>query len=397
MDRSAPILLWLVVAWCSTLASAAPLTPEALDQSIELGRGFLLNTQRPDGSFVYETDAVNGADLGTRHAVREMGGLWGIALLHRRAPSPGTAAAIARSLKLQDLYARRTAAGGRYLTEPGAREWKTNCVALYALTLLDFLATDADGTDAALRKKCQANLADSVKFLMSLRQGGGRFASTYWCADGRGAQVPNPYADGETLLALVRYAKEHAPDDAALRDAVLESAAMMYGTYVRAPLRADPLSAETSAFYQWGSMAFYELYTAGWPGTQPYAARTIAMARWMTDVHGVLKRPGNTGHAYEGLAVAWELARLTNDTKNQKHIGDTIEKGLARLLTWQAGSPLAGEAVPKTFGRTPKSRGGIVSQPGDPRIRVDTVQHQLHAMMLARWLLLRPEEAADGR
>jgi hypothetical protein len=319
-----------------------------------------------------------------------------VALLHRRHPTPETGNAIIKSLKVQDGFARRTARGGRYLTEPAAPEWTTNAVALHALALLDFLAADYD-LDSALREKARRDLADEVKFLVSLRLGSGRFYSTYRTADGGGMGTPTPYADGEVLLALARVAKEEGGDPS-LRDTVLESAACMYGEYVRSALRADPDSEQSRAFYQWGSMAFYELYTSGWPGTQPYAARTIAMARWMTDVQDINRREGNAGYAFEGLAVAWELARLTKDQKNQQHIGAAIEQGLSKLLTWQIGSPVAGGAVPAAFLRSPKARGGVVSLPGEPLIRIDMVQHQMHATMLARWFMFRSEEAAaDGR
>ena len=125
----------------SPQAPAAPRAPvptprglsaEALDRSIALGREYLLNCQRPDGSFIYEMDAITGADLATRNAVREMGGLWAIAALHRQNPTPETLTAITRALRQQDGFARRTAAGGRYPCEPAAREWTTNAVALYA-------------------------------------------------------------------------------------------------------------------------------------------------------------------------------------------------------------------------------------------------------------------------
>jgi hypothetical protein len=269
-------------------------------------------------------------------------------------------------------------------------------MAIYVLALQDFLAAGGE-LDDTVRTGLQRDLADAVKFLVSLRLPGGRFYAKYRCADGRGAGTPTPYADGECLLALARAAKEEAT--AALRDIVLESAAVMYGEYVRSALRADPQSDDAKAFYQWGSMAFYELYTAGWPGTQPYAARTIVMARWMIDVAGLADKTGNNGYAFEGIAVAWELARLTNDKKNQKHIGGAIEKVFPKLMSWQIGSPWSGAAVPKSFLKNPAPRGGVLSVPADPRLRIDTTQHQMHAAMLIRWFLFRPSDAAaaDGR
>jgi UDP-N-acetylmuramoyl-tripeptide--D-alanyl-D-alanine ligase len=394
----ASLLLCTPAAAAQRAAASAPEAPptagrlsaEDLDRSLALGRQYLLNVQQPNGSFAYEFDAVAGAELRTRHAVREMGGLWAVATIHRQAPAPETAAAILKALKHYDGLARHTPSGGRYLCEPGAREGVTNTVALYALALQDFLGADFE-LPPAVRARHERDLAGTIRFLVSLRMGGGRFYSGYWCRDGRGVGTPGPYSDGETLLAIVRAAKADGADPA-LRDVALESAAIMYAMYVRSALQDDPHSDLTKGFYQWGSLAFYELYTSGWPHTGPYAARTIALARWVLDVHKVLDRSHNAGYAFEGLAVAWELARLTGDRTNQDYIAAAIDKGLAKLLTWQVGSPMAGDAVPPTFRKSKRAIGGVVSAPGDSRLRIDTTQHQMHATLLVRWLMFRRDE-----
>ena len=229
----------------SSASRAAELDPKTLDGSLDLLREYLLNAQRADGSFVYEFDAARGVDTRTRQAVREISGLWGLTLLHRRSPTPQTAAAVVKSLKFYDTHAKRTPAGGRYFCEAGAREWTTNYLALHVMALSEFLGTDHE-IDPALRKKLETDRADEVKFLMSLRGGTGRFSGTYRCADGRGASAPTSYADGEALLALVRVAKETG--DESLRDAVLTSAASMYAEYVRSALRADPASKDAHRF-----------------------------------------------------------------------------------------------------------------------------------------------------
>jgi hypothetical protein len=398
--RLISILALLVCPLSAATARAAPSTgprllgADELDRSLELGRQFLLNCQRPDGSFIFELDAVRGVDRGTRHAAREMNGLWALALFHRRDPAPQTAVAIAKALKLQDTYAKRTGSGGRYVHEPDAREWLTSTMATYLLALQDFLAAEGE-IDPEFRDKCQRDLADGVKFLLSLRLRGGRFSSLYRCSDGVGTSTPTPSADGEALLVLVRAAKDD-PTNVTLRDAALESAAVMYGEYVRAALRGDPHSELTRAFYRPGSLAFYELYTSEWPGTQPYAARTITMAQWMIGVQDVVNWNGNPSSAFQGLAVAWALARLTNDVKNQQHIGTAIDRGLARLMTWQVGSPLASSRL-LLEPPSPKARGGVLAAAQNPHLFIDTTADQMHATMLARWLLFRPDEAADGR
>jgi UDP-N-acetylmuramoyl-tripeptide--D-alanyl-D-alanine ligase len=393
------------VAFGASPASAVPaperaggprLDAESLDRSLALGRTFLLNAQRADGSFAYEVHAERGTDLGTRFATREMGGLWALACYHRQQPTPETAKAILKAFDFHAGHAKRTPAAELYLCEAVAPEGSTNVMAIYVLALQDFLAAD-QALDATRRTRLERDLADAVKFLVSLRLPGGRFYAGYRCGDGRGTGTPTPYADGECLLALARAAK--AEGNAPLRDVVLESAAVMYGEYVRSALRADPKSEDAKAFYQWGSMSFYELYTAGWPGTQPYAARTVVMARWMIDVNGIADAGGNNGYAFEGLAVAWELARLTNDVKSQRHIAGAMEKVFPRLMSWQIGFSSPGGAVPKSFLANPAPRGGVLGKPADPRLRIDVTQHQMHAAMLIRQFLFPrtpPDAAAAG-
>ena len=109
--------------------------------------------------------------------------------------------------------------------------------------------------------RSERDLADGVKFLVSLRLPGGRFArglplSPTAAAPGRRTLTP-------TARSSSRSPAPPRPTTPTPRSAtlVLESAAVMYGEYVRAALRIDPDSENTKGFYQWGSMAFYELYT----------------------------------------------------------------------------------------------------------------------------------------
>ena len=38
----------------------------------------------------------------------------------------------------------------------------------------------------------------------------------------------------------------------------------------------------------------------------------------------------------------------------------------------------------------------MLSEPDDPRLRIDMTQHQMHATLLIRWLLFRGDDAADA-
>jgi hypothetical protein len=382
--------LVLFVGVLSTPAHAA-LDAKALDQSLALGRQFLMNCQRPDGSFIHEMDAASGKDLGTRYATREMGGLWALAVLHRHTPTKQSANAVLKSLNYFGGQARRTPTGERYLCEPTAKEGATSTMATHVLAMIDFLAADYE-LDPAVRTTHERNLGDSIKFLLTMRRPGGLFFPTYRCADGRGTGTPSPDSDGASLLALVRAAKQDG--DEALRDVVLESAGVMYGEYVKTALRANPNSEPATAFYPWGANAFYELYTSGWTGTQPYAARVIVMARWMIDVRHVVERGTSAGHALQGLAVAWELARLTNDRKNQLYLAVAIEKALSNAMNSQIGLRSSSATIPATFLVAKNVRGGVLSKESDPRLRIDVSQHQVQTTLFVRRLMFKPAEAA---
>ena len=150
------------------------------------------------------------------------------------------------------------------------------------------------------------------------------------------------------------------------------------------PSLRNPDSDLTRGFYQWGSMAFYEIYTTDWRGVEQYANRTIDLAYWMIDVHRTLERRKNTAYAYEGLITAWELARLTNNHQARNKIGQVINKGLYKLISWQIGGPIPNKYLHKHNTSNPKAIGGVMNSKSNPKLRIDVTQHQMHALILAR-------------
>ena len=85
----------------SQLAASEPLPPltrEVLDESLTLGRRFLLASQLPSGLFRYRVDCLTGETLPEQSAVRQAGALWGLALLHHDQPTDETRAAVLRGL-----------------------------------------------------------------------------------------------------------------------------------------------------------------------------------------------------------------------------------------------------------------------------------------------------------
>lgn len=354
---------------------------EALDRAIQMNLEYMLNNQNEAGNFTYAYDFALKRESGDDSSVRQAGALWGLALIHRRTPSERTASAIRKGL---GFFERASVErdGKRFIRYPGENEVKTGTVALMSLAIIEFLRSGTSEEPAHRRE-----LEQYLEFLVSLRAPQGLFYGTGGLEDGKGAGDPSPYSDGETLLALVKAAKYLGMSR--YRDVAAASAEAMYAEHVVAALKRHPDSDQTKGFYQWGSMAFYELATSGWPDVAQYARRVIDLAYWMIDVHRTLERPRNTGYAYEGIAHAWELARLTNDHAAMAKIDSVIQRGLGRLLSWQVGSPLQNEYLRFHATRDPKAVGGVMNGAADPVLRIDVTQHQAHATMLVREFLYR--------
>lgn len=360
------------------------LTRDILDRSLELGRKFLLVNQRPEGNFTYEYDFVQRTLPPNDNSVRQAGALWGLGLINQDAPSVETVDAIVKGLAYFDRLSKETPDGRRYVVDPGGQTGATGEIALVALAIVEFLRSDQH---PELHAGYKTELDHYLRFLLSLRMPNGQFHESFAVADGHGIGSSSPYSDGEVLLALVKATKYLAYP--AVRSDLLESAESMYVNNVVEALKANPDSDTTKGFYQWGSMSFYEIYTAGWPGAEPYARRTIEMAHWMIDVHRVQARTRNTGYAFEGLASAWELARLTGDRAAMDKFGRAVNAGLYNLTSWQVGGPLENPFLVRHRTDDMLALGGVMNGQDDPVLRIDVTQHQMHAVILARRFIYR--------
>lgn len=389
MSRRSGPRVWLALSvaialvWVSPTGGAkAPeptLSRATLDRSLELGRAYLLNNQRPEGNFIYQYHILGKRFLGGDSEVRQAGALWGLALIHQDLPTVETREAILEGLAFFHRHSEVTEDGRRYVVYPDSGSGSTGTVALVALTLIDLLRAD---DDLEGREELESELDQYLEFLLSLRRADGHFYGGYSHTEGLPMGEPSPYFDGESLLALTKAAKYL--ERSALRPLTVESAASMYERWVDFALIEDPDSPLTKGFYQWGSMSYYELYTSKWPGTEVWADRVIDLAYWMIDVHRTLERRRNTAYAYEGIITAWEVARLTGNEEAQKKLGEVIAEGLTKLTSWQVGGPL-----PNPFFGARKitdrlAVGGVMNAADDPLLRIDVTQHQMHAVLLAR-------------
>ena len=355
-----------------------------LDRSLELGRGFALNSQTPEGNFVYQYDFVKGAKVGAGEEVGQAGALWSLAFMHLEEPTQETARAVMRGLDFFRRYSARTEDGRRYVVYPGSGVGRTGAVALLALALVEFLRADRDIAD---RQAYERELDEYIRFLCFLRMPDGHFAESYdvkWAVPAGGR---SPFCDGEALLLMVKAARYVG--HAELKALALQSAEQMYWDWFTRPVSEDPQSDDAKAFYQWGSMAFYEIYTSGWAGVERYAERAIQMAYSTIDQQRLLAEERNAGGAFEGLAVAWELARLAGRQDAMDKIGRAIDTGLARLITWQVGGPTPNDYLRAHPTTDRLAVGGVMSAPTDPVLRIDVTMHQMHATILARQFIYR--------
>lgn len=362
-----------------------PLTREILNESLQLGSNFLLENQKPEGNFEYEYNFKTKEYIEDDNQVRQAGALWGVSLLHAENPSEETEEALKKGLAFFRNHSQETNFGGRFIVYPGDSQGSTGTIALVSLALIEWLKSDESIEN---RAQYEADLSEYLSFLRSLRMENGQFFSRFQHKNGSGVGNPSPYFDGEALLALTKAAK-YMNDSERIPD-IMDSAEAMYTQNVTLALQKDKDSNTTKGFYQWGSMAFYEIFTAKWEGSEPYAKRTIEMAYWMIDTHKILQKTRNTAYAYEGIISAYELAYLTKDTKAQEYFQNVIETGLQKLTSWQVGNSLENSYLKANVDTTDqKAIGGIMNSKDEPTLRIDVTQHQMHAVLLAREFLWR--------
>jgi hypothetical protein len=353
------------------------LNAKILDKSFEKGRLFLLNNQTLAGNFNYEYNFVDKTINPEVSQVRQAGALWGLILVHQHKPTPETKEAILKGFQFCIDNTLQFDSIKKVFAYPGETSGKTGTQALYTLALIDFLRIEKSLDN---QQELEDLLNGYIQFLLSLRNDDLHFSPIYSFHAKYVNQGNSPYFDGETLLALAKAAKYAGYCH--LKDIILESAEAMYQTYVVEARKIDEDSDQTKGFYQWSSMAFYEIYTAGWDDR--YAERIIDLAYWMIDTHKTLMRSKNTAYAHEGMIHAWEIARLTGNEKAQKKIGRVIDKGLYKLTTWQVNGPKENLYLKTKFGDDPLATGGIMNYCCDKNLRIDVTQHQMHAVKVAR-------------
>jgi len=144
-------------------------------------------------------------------------------------------------------------------------------------------------------------------------------------------------------------------------------------------------SDSTKGFYQWSSMLYYEYYDAGWKNAQVFGDYVVMLAHWMIHTHDVMGRPKNTGYAYEGIVSAYMVAKNRDHQEAMNDLEYTIDRGLYQLTSWQVGGPLASENpfLVKHATTEKIAIGGCMNAKNEAPLRIDTTQHQMHAVVMA--------------
>ena len=357
------------------------LTRADLDRSLELGTQFLINHQKIDGHFTYEYDWINKVYTQSDSPVRQAGAMWGLALIYRDQPSLKVKDAVEKAMGFFYRHSKITTDGRRYVVYPGNSIGHTGTVALCTLAYIEYLRVPSSNVDFEKRKYYLQYLGEYLEFLVKAQTQEGLW-HRYYDAEGRSFGAPSPYYDGESLLALVKAAKYMGYQE--LQPIVIKAADIGYNRNIQEALQVDPDSRITKGYYQWSSMAFFELATSGWGDTEKYGDYVINLADWMIDEHKTLWRTRNTAYAYEGIVYAYQLAVADSDDHHIGKFACVIDTGLMKLTSWQVGSPLANWFIRRHPTQNPYAVGGIQNHAFESLLRIDVTQHQMHAVILAR-------------
>jgi hypothetical protein len=358
------------------------LTRAVLDRSLELGTQFMLAHQKPEGNFDYEYDWRKRTQSKGDNQVRQVGALWGLTLMYQDHPSKELQAAIEKGLGYFAENSRLSPSGGRCVVYPGDDKGATGTVALMALSLIDYLRGLEAHQPGAQVERYKATLGQYLKQLVDGVNPLGLWFGSYRNEDCSPFGAHSPYSDGEALLALVKAAKYLGHRE--LQATIRRTADAGHLRNIERALQKDRDSDTTKGYYQWSSMAFFELATSGWPNTEHYGDYVLKLANWMIDVHKTLTRTRNTAYAYEGIIHAYELARRRKDSALVRKLGCVIDIGLEHLISWQVGGPLATARTSGPGSEERLARGGIQNSASEPGLRIDVTQHQMHATILAR-------------
>jgi hypothetical protein len=366
------------------------LNRDILSESLRLGCTNIALNQNEGGNFNYQYDFVKRELDPSDSAVRQAGALWGISLCYQNDPSNVQyQTAVENAIQFfMDHSVEGPTEGTETIRYPDqtAKSSSTGVNALFGLGMIEYLRTihDSKSDNTDFTNKVRTSLGGIVRYLKGMHLPNKHFANTYYFASRTKSESSSAYYDGETMLCLIKAAK-YIDGFADLIPLVEESAPFLAKAYSIDVWVDNPDSDNTKGFYQWSSMFYTEYYQAGWSNAELYGDFVLVLGHWILYTHKVLRRPKNTGYAFEGIISAYEIAKSRNHEAAMKQFERDIDNGLYKLTTWQVGGPLSKEN--KFLVDNPTSEliaiGGIMNARDQAPLRIDTTQHQMHALMMA--------------
>lgn len=383
-----------------------------LELGLRIGTSFLVNSQRKGGNFRYEYNWLSQAESEDDNPVRQAGTLWSLALLHADDRKSGLLPIVRKGLQYFEKHSVEYPGGLRLVNYPGQDPQKLGTVALLALTHIEALRRPETLESDEEKRRLEDHLAGYLRAIVAARTGQNSFYKYYRGSDGKPVEGPSsPYYDGECLLALVKAAKYlghthlwdtiKAASEAGWRKNVLLGLQIEEAKSKKEPAatkgelsqkQQDDALKRLKGYYQWASMAWYELLGTEDPNFAKYAQRMLRYGDWM--VQKAPSRTANTGFAYEGLIPAFVTAVRQGDEKREKKLACAIREGMQNLHSLQVGHPRAyrlaeplAKAGDSEKGKDQRAQGGAQGSRASPALRIDTTQHQMHALLMARRLL----------
>jgi len=298
----------------------------------------------------------------------------------------------------------------RLMNYPGQEPQKLGAVALLALSHIEVLRRP-ELLDSEEKQQLEASLEGYLTAILSARTGKSNFYKFYDGKTGKHFGPTSPYYDGECLLALVKAAKYLSHDH--LWPHIKVSAEAGFKKNVAKGLKLFEVkhrgrgktakmekwdkaqaSKRMKGYYQWGTMAWYELLGMENADFSKYSDRTLRYGDWLSSKTAPASSGSNTGYAFEGLIPAFVTAVQLGNEKLQQDFGCTIREGMISLHSLQVGHTKAvglAEPLPRPADAKlrdePRAQGGAQGSRGSAALRIDTTQHQLHALLMARRLM----------
>jgi len=370
------------------------LNASSLDTALNLGAKFLMSRQKPEGNFHYEYDWEKKENSDDDNSVRQAGTTWGLAFLHASEPSPELSKAVLKALKFFEQYSVQDKYG-RFVRYPGEPNGKLGTIALLALAHIDFLRSKPQINEQE-SQKLNDHLKGYIKFLLSAETSNGDHKHHVFHGKYKHSGKPfaddSAYFDGEALLALTRAARHLNRED--LWKAIPRLAKGSWEVNVEnwikqgEDVKEDGLK-RLKGFYQWSSMAMYELLQTPDEKFEPFQQRILRYADWRlaTAKYPLDGEQHNIAVTLEGLTPAYLIALQAKDSKRAEKIGCLLRKGIRNLNIMQVGHPEAEGGARKAPVKDPHAFGGVQNGRDSPKLRIDTTQHQMHAVLQIKQML----------